>query len=267
MSVYEMHLGSWRLNTLEGNRALTYLELADELAAYVTDLGFTHVELLPVMHHPFAGSWGYQVTGYFAPTPALRVAGRAAGVRRPAARGRGRRDPGLGAGPLPARRVGARPVRRHGALRARGSAPAAPPGLGHADLQLRTQRGPQLPARERAVLARASSTRTACASTPWPPCSTSTTRAREGEWLPNVYGGRENLEAVAFLRELNEVVHRRAPGAVMARRGVHGLARRLASGGDGRARLRLQVEHGLDARHARVLRARPGASPATTMGS
>ena len=69
ISIYEVHLGSWRLNTLEGNRSLTYLELADELSAYVKDLGFTHVELLPVMAHPFAGSWGYQVTGYFAPTP------------------------------------------------------------------------------------------------------------------------------------------------------------------------------------------------------
>ena len=69
MSIYEVHLGSWRLNSLEDNRALSYAELADELSAYALDLGFTHVELLPVMAHPFSGSWGYQVTGYFAPTP------------------------------------------------------------------------------------------------------------------------------------------------------------------------------------------------------
>src|SRR5207253_2337307 len=68
VSIYEVHLGSWRLNPLEGNRPLTYLELADELVEYVTGLGFTHVELLPVMEHPFAGSWGYQVTGYLPPT-------------------------------------------------------------------------------------------------------------------------------------------------------------------------------------------------------
>jgi 1,4-alpha-glucan branching enzyme len=68
VSIYEVHLGSWRLNPLEDNRPLRYSELADELAAYVADMGFTHVELLPVMEHPFLGSWGYQVSGYFAPT-------------------------------------------------------------------------------------------------------------------------------------------------------------------------------------------------------
>ena len=58
MSIYEVHLGSWRRNPLEGNRSLAYLELADELAAYARDLNFTPVEPLPVMAHPFAGSWG-----------------------------------------------------------------------------------------------------------------------------------------------------------------------------------------------------------------
>jgi 1,4-alpha-glucan branching enzyme len=61
MSVYEVHLGSWR-------PGLSYRELADQLTGYVTDLGFTHVELMPVMEHPYGGSWGYQVTGYYAPT-------------------------------------------------------------------------------------------------------------------------------------------------------------------------------------------------------
>src|SRR6478735_2743161 len=68
MSIYEVHLGSWARVPEEGNRPLTYRELAPRLAAYVKELGFTHVELLPVMEHPFYGSWGYQVTGYFAPT-------------------------------------------------------------------------------------------------------------------------------------------------------------------------------------------------------
>ena len=70
MSIYEVHLGSWRMveDGDGGWRSMTYRELADTLPAYVGDLGFTHVELLPVAEHPFGGSWGYQVTGYYAPT-------------------------------------------------------------------------------------------------------------------------------------------------------------------------------------------------------
>jgi 1,4-alpha-glucan branching enzyme len=67
-SIYELHLGSWRRMPEEHNRSLNYRELAHAVADYVTELGFTHVELLPVMEHPFYGSWGYQVTGYFAPS-------------------------------------------------------------------------------------------------------------------------------------------------------------------------------------------------------
>ncbi|MDR7418077.1 MAG: 1,4-alpha-glucan branching protein GlgB [Armatimonadota bacterium] len=68
MSIYEVHLGSWRRVPEEGDRFLTYREMAPLLADYVRRMGFTHVELLPVMEHPFYGSWGYQVTGYFAPS-------------------------------------------------------------------------------------------------------------------------------------------------------------------------------------------------------
>ncbi len=68
ISVYEMHLGSWRRVPEEKNRPLTYREMAPRLADYLVDMGFTHVEFLPVMEHPFYGSWGYQTTGYFAPT-------------------------------------------------------------------------------------------------------------------------------------------------------------------------------------------------------
>ena len=68
MAIYEMHLGSWRRVPEEGNRFLTYRELAHQLAKYVKAMGFTHVEFLPVMEHPFYGSWGYQTLGYFAPT-------------------------------------------------------------------------------------------------------------------------------------------------------------------------------------------------------
>jgi 1,4-alpha-glucan branching enzyme len=68
ISIYEVHVGSWRRVPEEGDRPLNYRELAPLLAAHVSRLGFTHVELMPVMEHPFYGSWGYQATGYFAPT-------------------------------------------------------------------------------------------------------------------------------------------------------------------------------------------------------
>ena len=68
MAIYEIHLGSWRRVPEEDNRALSYRELAPQLAAYVREMGFTHVEFLPVTEHPFYGSWGYQTTGYFSPT-------------------------------------------------------------------------------------------------------------------------------------------------------------------------------------------------------
>lgn len=68
ISIYEMHLGSWRRVPEENHRRLTYRELAAQLPEYVESMGFTHVELLPVMEHPFYGSWGYETTGYFAPT-------------------------------------------------------------------------------------------------------------------------------------------------------------------------------------------------------
>ncbi|NBC83746.1 MAG: 1,4-alpha-glucan branching protein GlgB [Bacteroidetes bacterium] len=68
MSVYELHLESWRRVPEEDNRYLTYQELAHSVAEYVSDMGYTHIELLPVMEHPFSGSWGYQVLGFFAPT-------------------------------------------------------------------------------------------------------------------------------------------------------------------------------------------------------
>src|SRR5438477_3377586 len=68
ISIYEVHLGSWRRRAEEGNRSLSYLEFAETLLPYVVEMGYTHLEFMPIAEHPFEGSWGYQVTNYYAPT-------------------------------------------------------------------------------------------------------------------------------------------------------------------------------------------------------
>ena len=183
-STYEVHLGSWRRDPAQPARFLTYRELAPALADYVEEMGFTHVELLPVMEHPFYGSWGYQSHGLLRPHQPLRHAPGPDVPRRHPPPARHRRDPRLGAVPLPDRRARPRLLRRHAPLRARRPAPGPPPRLGQLHLQLRPPRGPQLPARRARCSGSTSSTPTACASTPWRRCSTSTTRARRASGCP-----------------------------------------------------------------------------------
>ncbi len=205
-------------------RPLTYASWPRPLAEHVTSLGFTHVELMPVAEHPFGGSWGYQVTGYYAPTSRFGTPDDFRSfVDRWHQRGIGR-DPRLGAGALPQGRVGAGPLRRHRALRARRPAPGRASRLGHAHLQLRPQRGAKFPGRQRAVLVRGVPHRRAARG-----CggldAVSRLLAASRRVDPEPHGGRENLEAIAFLQEINS-------GARRARRGAHDRRRvhRLAGG-------------------------------------
>jgi 1,4-alpha-glucan branching enzyme len=215
MSIYEVHLGSWRLNALEGNRSLTYAELATELADYVLDLGFTHVELLPVMEHPFSGSWGYQVTGFFAPTARFgspddfrafvdTLHRRGLGVILDWVPAHFPRDDwalarfdGTALYEHDDPRRGAHPdwgtlVFNFGRHEVRNFL------LASALYWLREMHADGLRVDAVASMLYLDYSR------------------REGEWIPNVFGGREDLEAVSFLKELNELVHGREAGVVSA---------------------------------------------------
>ena len=251
ISIYEVHLGSWRRQPQEAGRWLSYRELAEQLPAYARDLGFTHVEFLPVSEHPFDGSWGYQPTGLFAPTSRFgtpRRLRRSGGCLPPR---RACRHSRLGARAFPGRPARAQPVRRHSAVRARRSDAGTPSRLEHAGLQLRAHRSRQLPLanglfwldRYRIDGLRVD----AVASMLYLDYS-----RPEGGWIPNKHGGRENLEAIALLRRFNSELFRRFPERDHGRRGIDRLADGVAAGRLGRARLRLQVEHGVDARHPRL---------------
>ena len=216
MSIYEVHMGSWRLNTLEDNRSLNYIELADELSAYVTDMGFTHIELLPVMHHPFSGSWGYQVTGYFAPSPRYgspddfrefvdRLHSNGLGVILDWVPAHFPRDAfalarfdGTALYEHEDPRRGAHPdwgtlVFNFGRHEVRNFL------ISNALFWLREYHVERDPAVD------------AVAAMLYLDYS-----RREGEWIPNEFGGREDLDAVSFLKELNEVIYGREPGVVSA---------------------------------------------------
>ena len=191
---------------------------------------------------------------------ALRDARRLPLPRRPPPPARHRRDPRLGARPLPARRLGARHLRRDAPLRARRPAPRLASRLGHARLQPRADRGAELPARERALLAAGA------------PRRRDPRRRRRLDALPRLLaqGGRVGAEHVRRQRgpRLGLLPQGAERDAVRARArrdlvggGVDRLARRLAADLPRRARLRLQVEHGLDARHAHVLPEGPRLPP------
>ncbi|MFI1803661.1 1,4-alpha-glucan branching enzyme [Streptomyces californicus] len=205
-SVYEIHLASWR-------PGLTYRQLAEQLPAYVKDLGFTHVELMPVAEHPFGGSWGYQVTGFYAPTSrmgtpddfrflvdALHRAG--IGVIMDWVPAHFPRDDWALA------EFDGRPLYE----------PADPRRAAHPDWGTLEFDYGRTEVRNFLV---ANATYwceefhidglrvDAVASMLYLDYS-----REDGQWSPNEFGGRENLDAVAFLQEMNATVYRRNPGVV-----------------------------------------------------
>lgn len=207
VSIYELHLGSWKRDR---GRPLSYLELADALPAYIEEMGFTHVEFLPVMEHPFGGSWGYQPLGYFAPTSVFGPP----------------QDFMVLVDALHAQGIGVILdwVPAH--------FPSDPHGLAyfdgthlyeHSDPKeaLHPDWGTLIYNYGRFEVANFLISSAlfwiekyhidalrvdAVASMLYRDYS-----KKEGEWIPNKYGGRENLEAVSFLKRFNEVVYSRHP--------------------------------------------------------
>ena len=214
ISIYEVHAGSWLRILEENSRSLNWNELADRLIPYAVGMGFTHIEFLPIMEHPFGGSWGYQPLSQFAPSARFgSPATFAAFVDRCHAAGLG---------------VILDWVPAH--------FPTDPHGLAHFDgTALYEHQDPHegfhqdwntliynLGRNEVCGFLIASALEwlehyhvdglrvDAVASMLYRDYS-----RKEGEWVPNIHGGRENLESVAFLRQLNQVVAERCPGAVV----------------------------------------------------
>src|SRR5205823_14335253 len=235
VAIYEMHLGSWRRVPEEGNRPLNYRELAAPLCEHLQRLHVTHVEFLPLMEHPFYGSWGYQTTGYFAPTSRdgtpqdlMYLIDRL-------------HQAGIGVildwvpSHFPSDEIGlawfdGTALYEH-----------ADPREGfHPDWKSfifnygRHEVRSFLLSSAMFWLERyhADGLRVdAVASMLYRDYS-----RKEGEWIPNVHGGRENLEAIGFIRHLNAVVAERCPGAIMVAEestAWPGVSRPVAGGGLG----------------------------------
>jgi 1,4-alpha-glucan branching enzyme len=215
MSIYEVHLGSWRRDPAEPARILSYAELAEPLARYAVDLNFTHVELLPVMVHPFTGSWGYQVTGYYAPSPIWgspddfrelvdRLHGHGLGVILDWVPAHFPRDD------FALARFDGTALFEHDDPR-RGAHPdwgTLVFNYGRNEVRNFLVANALFWAREFHV----DGIRVdAVASMLYLDYS-----REDGQWVPNAYGGREDLDAVSFLKQLNERLHADEPAIVSA---------------------------------------------------
>ncbi len=213
MTVYEIHAGSWKRKGFEGNRSLTYREMAEDLVPYIAEMGFTHIEFMPIMEHPYEPSWGYQTLGYFAPssrfgTPQdfmyLVECFHKAGI-------------GVILDWVPSHF----PMDAHGIYDFDGTHlyEHADPRLGyHPDWKSAIYNYNRNEVRCFLISSalfwmekfHADGLRVdAVASMLYLDYS-----RNEGEWIPNHFGGRENLEAIDFLKEFNETVFANYPAAV-----------------------------------------------------
>jgi 1,4-alpha-glucan branching enzyme len=215
ISIYEVHLGSWRRRPDEGGRWLSYRELAQELPAYAHDLGFTHVEFLPIAEHPFDGSWGYQPTGLFAPTSRFGTVADFAALIDACHR--------AGLGVILDWVPGHFPDDPHGLSHFDGTAlyEHADPRQGlHLDWNTLIYNYGRIEIANFLIANglfwleryRIDGLRVdAVASMLYLDYS-----RPEGGWVPNPHGGRENLEAISFLRRFNTEVFARFPQATTA---------------------------------------------------
>jgi 1,4-alpha-glucan branching enzyme len=213
MAVYEVHLGSWARVPEEGDRYLSYRELADRLIPYVKDMGYTHIELLPVMEHPFSGSWGYQVTGFYAPTSRFGTPQDFKAFMDACHRN--------GIGVILDWVPGHFPKDAHGLARFDGTElyEHADPRQGeHREWGTLIFNYGRNEVRN-FLLANAlfwldeyhaDGLRVdAVASMLYLDYS-----RKEGEWVPNPFGGRENLDAIEFIRRMNMLTHAEHPGSI-----------------------------------------------------
>jgi 1,4-alpha-glucan branching enzyme len=212
VAIYEVHLGSWRRNLAEGGRYLSYRELADQLVSHVVEMGFTHIEIMPIMEYPFDGSWGYQPVSLFAPTSRYG----APDDFRAFVEACHKADIGVLLDWVP----GHFPNDPHGLGRFDGTAlyEHADPRQGfHRDWNTLIYNYGRREVSNFLLSSALCWLREfhidgirvdAVASMLYRDYS-----RPAGEWVPNVFGGRENLEAIAFLRRMNELIFGESSGA------------------------------------------------------